>query len=666
MTIVENLTKSLEKHRSFIRLLWLCILLINLFVVGTVSSVIIHNREREVIEATIRAENYSQILEQSLSGLIKPIDLTLLTTREEIARQTARGGVHENEIENFLARQDSHIPEALGLRVVDAAGVIRYAVNDVMVRNASIADRPQFIRLRDDPAAGLVFSKPVMGRTAQKWMITLGRRLDNPDGSFAGDIHVAVAVSYFMDRFSKVDLGPHGSIALWDHESIIARYTKDDAHGASVGVTTPSPELRHLLASGQRESTYHARSGVDSVSRIFHFQQVGDYPLFLVVGLADDDYLVEWKVDSLRLAGLAAMFLICSLVSTLLINRNWQRRQADNELLISQEQAYTCQLESSKLEAEAARRQSELILTSAGEGICGVDRDGKIIFINPAARRMFGWSSDEGSGWDLHALTHARRSDGSDYPNTDCPLHRTVADGVRRDAKDELFWRKDGSSFAVEFTAAAIEEDGRIKGAVTVFRDITERKALEEKIARLALFDTLTGLPNRAYLSGALTRFTAIAQRRQESVGILFVDLDRFKQINDTCGHSAGDQVLREVALRLQSGVRTEDVVARLGGDEFLILTLSPSESAATFCAALAERLIAAVSQPIPISSGVAEVGVSIGISLYPHLDKDIEQCVQMADTAMYQAKHAGKGRYVVFGIDEAPEKQQTESPPLL
>jgi diguanylate cyclase (GGDEF)-like protein len=218
----------------------------------------------------------------------------------------------------------------------------------------------------------------------------------------------------------------------------------------------------------------------------------------------------------------------------------------------------------------------------------------------------------------------------------------------------------------VEFTAAAIEEDGRIKGAVTVFRDITERKALEEKISRLALFDTLTGLSNRSYLSGALPRFTAMAQRRQESVGILFMDLDGFKHINDTCGHSAGDQVLREVALRIQSCVRTEDVVARLGGDEFLILTLSPSESAATFCSALAERLIAAVSQPISISSGVTEVGTSIGISLFPHLDLNIEQCVQLADAAMYQAKHAGKGRYAVFGIDEASHKQQAESTPLL
>jgi diguanylate cyclase (GGDEF)-like protein/PAS domain S-box-containing protein len=646
--------------------MWLCILLINLFVVGTVAWVIIHNREREVVQATIRAENYAEILGQSLSGAIKPIDLTLLTAREEIARQMARGGVRTNEIEAFLTQQDRHIPEALGLRVVDAAGVIRYAVNDVKVRNASIADRPQFIRLRDDPAAGLVFSKPIMGRAAQKWMITLGRRLDNPDGSFAGDIHVAVSVNYFMDIFKKVDLGPHGSIGLWDHESVIARYTKADDHGASVGVTTPSPALRRLLTSGQRHATYHTRSGVDGVDRVFHFHQVGDYPLFLIVGLADDDYLAVWKVESLRLAALAAMFLIASLVSTLLINRSWKRRQTDHQLLISQEQTYTCQLESSKQEAEAARRQSELILTSAGEGICGVDRDGKIIFINPAARRMFGWSSDEGEGWNLHALTHARRPDGSDYPNTDCPLHWTVVDGVRREAKDELFWRKDGSSFAVEFTAGAIEEDGRITGAVTVFRDITERKVLEEQIARLALFDTLTGLPNRSYLSGALPRFTAMAQRRQESVGILFMDLDGFKYINDTYGHSAGDQVLREVALRIQSCVRTEDVVARLGGDEFLVLTLSPSESAATFCSALAERLIAAVSQPIAISSGVTEVGTSIGISLFPHLDLNIEQCVQLADAAMYQAKHAGKGRYAVFGIDEASHKQQAESPPLL
>lgn len=660
MSAVTNLTRSLTKRHGFGRLLWVSAVLVNLFVIGMAALVIEKNREREVAQATTLTENYAKILEEDLAGFISKIDITLLSVKEEVAHQMALGGIDEKVLEAFLAQQDTHIPEALGLRVVDAQGVIRYAVNDIKVRNASIADRPQFIRLRDDPDAGLVFSRPVMGRAAQKWMITLGRRINNPDGSFAGDVHVAVAVDRFIGMFSKVDLGPQGNIGLWDKTGLIARHTKADAKGASVGTATPSADLRALLDTGRNAAAYHTRSGVDGVSRTFYFRKVGQYPLYLVVGLADEDYLAEWRSNSLAIAGLAGLFLIATLLSSILLYRSWQRREADRATLRQREAEYTARLERSNRAAEAAREQSELILTSAGEGICGVDLESRVVFVNPAARKMFGWEEDEGIGLDLHTLTHHHQTDGSPYPRTDCAVFKTLGDGQRRQVKDDVFWRKDGSSFPVEFTVAAMKQDSEISGAVTVFRDITERKKLEERIIHMALFDELTGLPNRSFLSDALRRTAALATRHQREVGILYVDLDGFKDVNDQMGHAAGDLLLREIASRLSACVRAEDVVARLGGDEFLVITPADSGNARDNCIKLASRIIETVGHPVALPDGMGTVGASIGITIFPDGQNSIERCIQKADAAMYKAKKAGKGCYALSDEIAAPALEPT------
>lgn len=648
MTAIESLAGSINRRRRFIRLLWMGCLLINVFVVATVTLVLQRNRDRETSQAIELSENYALILSQDIARFISKIDVTLLTVSEEVTRQMAAGAINEAELNAFLLRQDAHIPEALGLRVVDAAGVIRYAVSEVQVHQASIADRPQFIRLRDDPQAGLVISKPIMGRAAQKWLITLSRRLNSSNGEFAGEVHVAVSIDQIREMFGRIRLGPKGNVALWDTTSVIARYSPQDTSGASIGVSTPSPQLRQLLATDQDAASYHTRSGVDGVEKTFSMHRVDSYPLYLVVGLADEDYLREWRGDAEAVAVLVVLFVLVSALGAAMLYRSWQHRESDHQALLQQEAEYTARLENSRRDADAARLRSELILDSAGEGICGVDCAGKVVFVNPAARKMYGWADGEGIGLDLHALTHHRTAAGEQYALSDCAVQMTLKDGERRTIKDDVFWRKDGCAFPVEYTVAAMAQDGVISGAVTIFRDITERKILEERITHMAMFDELTGLPNRSFLADALQRTVAVALRRQEVVGILYVDLDAFKAVNDQMGHAAGDAVLREVAARLLACVRAEDVVARLGGDEFLVITQADSGNVLENCIGLARRIIETVSQPIELPEGRAVVGASIGIAEYPSGEASIERCIQHADTAMYRAKNRGKGQFAL------------------
>jgi PAS domain S-box-containing protein len=482
MTGDPGLVASVKRRHGYIRLLWLGVCLVNVFVIGMAVLVIEQSRAEKIAQAVTLTESYSRILEESLAGFISKIDISLHMLGDEVMRQMASGGIDQKALEAYIAHQDTLVPEALGLRVVDAQGIIRYAVNDVKVRNVSIADRPQFIRLRDDPDAGLVFSAPVMGRAAEKWMITLGRRVNHPGGSFAGDVHVAVSVDNFIAMFSKVDLGEHGNVGLWDKNNLIARYTKSDFKGATVGRSTPSAELKALLNSDQTVAQYHTRSGVDGIFRTFHFRQVNHYPLYLVVGLADDDYLEDWRKESLGIIALSGLFLLATLVATILINRGGKRSEAHQDALLRQDAEYTAKLEESNRATEAAWRQSELILSSAAEGICGIDLDGKVVFVNPAAQKMFGWSAEEGVGLDLHALTHHHHGNGNTFATRDCEVFKTLHDGLRRHVSDSLYWRKDGTSFPVEFTVSPVERDGKITGAVNVFREIAERKKIEEEL----------------------------------------------------------------------------------------------------------------------------------------------------------------------------------------
>ncbi len=482
MTVVASPAESSPRRRHFIRWLWIGTLLVNLCVIGLVGVIVERHRDSEIAQARALTENYSRILEENLLGFISKVDLSLHTVSEEAARQLAAGGIDQASLEALIARQDAHLPEVLGLRVTDVAGVMRYAVSGVMNSDADIGDRPYFVHLRDHPEAGLAFSKPLTGRASARWIIVLARRISLANGQFGGIALASVPVHHFIDLFAKVNLGEHGNVGLWDADTLIARFARDDRQGATVGSTSPSADLRALLASGQASAHYRARSGVDGTLRTYHFRKVGPYPLFLVVGIAEQDYLAEWRGDTQGIAGLAALFVLATLFAAGQIGRNWQRQEAERERQRRQSADYLARLEASNRAAEAAWLQREQILESAAEGVCGVDRDGKVIFVNSAARRMYGWAEGEGLGFDLHAETHHHTANGRSAASADCPVMLTLIDGQRRHVADSLYWRRDGSSFPVEFTVSPIVHDGQIAGAVNVFRDISERKRIEGEL----------------------------------------------------------------------------------------------------------------------------------------------------------------------------------------
>ncbi len=287
---------------------------------------------------------------------------------------------------------------------------------------------------------------------------------------------------------------------------------------------------------------------------------------------------------------------------------------------------------------EASLKMQISALNAAGDQVIIMDSAGKIEFVNPAFEKTTGYTYDEMVGQDWGELSE----DG----------FRKLEDEVKSLLLKGESWhgeinarRKDGSLSTEEITITPIlEESGTIAHYIAIKRDITEKKQCEARLDQMAHHDVLTGLPNRLLFSDRLTQRLTDARRTGEQVAVMFLDLDRFKLVNDTLGHNAGDELLKQVADRLQRVLREADTVARMGGDEFtIILSHIHNVDEATLPA---RRILEVLSKPFDICGHELYVTTSIGVSMYPSDGSDVESLVRAADTAMYHAKENGRNTY--------------------
>lgn len=300
-----------------------------------------------------------------------------------------------------------------------------------------------------------------------------------------------------------------------------------------------------------------------------------------------------------------------------------------------------------KVELELLSRQYEMILDAAANGICGLDEKQTISYVNPAALTMLGFNKDSivGEPYRRHIKISMPGSD--DFELDCCPFFHDASQVSSRHFDEVRMLRKDGTSFPADFRATPILRGTKIAGGVIVFQDVTERQQAEELIRYMANHDSLTNLPNRNYLRKRLPQAISLAIRHNRLLCLLFVDLDRFKPINDAHGHAIGDIVLLKVARRLTKILRASDSVCRLGGDEFVILL----ESASTVEGAehVAEKAIEILNEPIEAQDHICYIGASIGISVFPDDCEDAETMLRHADIAMYEAKKKGRNRWQRF-----------------
>lgn len=313
--------------------------------------------------------------------------------------------------------------------------------------------------------------------------------------------------------------------------------------------------------------------------------------------------------------------------------------------------------ENAWLETELKRRnrQRELILASAGEGIYGTDAEGRISFINPAAVALLGFPAAEVIGRPAHETF--RRSDA------DGPMHTCLNGEVGIADCADRFLRRDGAGIDVEYTCQPIVEDGERLGTVVTFRDVGERRRYLAEIERKSNFDELTGLPNRNLLRDRLNQAIEQAARDDDKLAVLLFNLDRFKNINDSLGHPAGDAVLRELAGRLRGCVPAGATLARTEGDQFVLVVTRQADSAALV--RLAQPLLQTLASPFRIGDREFQLSASLGTALYPIDGRDGETLLRNAAAAMYEAKAAGGKRlsfYTAAMNERAIERLEIEN----
>jgi diguanylate cyclase (GGDEF)-like protein/PAS domain S-box-containing protein len=309
------------------------------------------------------------------------------------------------------------------------------------------------------------------------------------------------------------------------------------------------------------------------------------------------------------------------------------------------------------------KERAQVTLNSIGDAVISTDTAGNLTYLNQVAEVMTGWPAAEALGrpfGDVFRIVDTTSAEHAANPMVVAMReNRTV--GL---AAGSTLIRRDGVQSAIEDSAAPIHDRrGRVTGAVMVFHDVTQTRAMTQRMSYLAHHDYLTDLPNRMLLDDRLAQAMTAARRNQQQLAVLFVDVDRFKHVNDSLGHAIGDELLLSVAERLVATVRDSDTVSRQGGDEFVILlsNIAHAEDAARS----AGKILSALGMPYRVKEHDLQITASIGIGVYPDDGTDAETLVKHADIAMLNAKESGRNNYQFFTQEmnqHAVERQSLES----
>jgi len=308
------------------------------------------------------------------------------------------------------------------------------------------------------------------------------------------------------------------------------------------------------------------------------------------------------------------------------------------------------------------KERAVVTLNSIGDAVLCTGISGNITYLNLVAEAMTGWRREEATGKPLAEVF--RIIDGDTRKTARDPMEMAVEEnrtvGLTVNC---ILIRRDGIESAIEDSAAPIHDRaGRVIGAVIVFHDVTAARAMSVRMTHSAEHDIVTNLPNRLLLNDRISQSITLARRRNKSLAVVFLDLDHFKNINDSLGHAVGDRLLQSVSKRLLASVRGSDTVSRQGGDEFAILLseISHPEDAATS----AKKILLSLGAEHSIAGQDLHVDGSIGISIYPGDGEDAETLIKNADTAMYHAKENGRNNFQFFKADmnlKAVERQTLE-----
>lgn len=601
---------------------WPAISLLLAVLLWATTAIKLNDERREAeISALAEAQALSQTYSDYVARAVEQVDqLTLLIRYQwERSRQSLR-------LEDLSSQGAFPMAHYALTAVINAKGWPVTANRPTGSTSTRFNDREYFVYHRDNPSRALRIGTPVVGRVSQVPVIHFTRRLEREDGSFDGVVVVSITPAYLTGFFDGSRLGRLGMLAVVGDDSVMLA-AKIGTSASGKEAYTARDALRGIppfSASQQHGSLIGPEWFPDQRARYAVMMPVASYPLIGMAGLAQEEYLLPYaqtRRNMLQAAIIASVLLLLLSV----FGSAWSLRRAR----LKQQQREI--RETYRLATEVGNEGFYMLRTVRDRA--GKVVDFEVVDCNERGARFYGLPREQ--------LIGARSS------QLNAPTYFPVVMDLYQSALQSGFHEDEakippGSPVVVEWVHRRIVRSGT--GLAITFRDISHIKAHERELSRMANEDALTSLPNRNWLKHHLPGMLDVARQSGSALALMFVDLDNFKNVNDSHGHSAGDELLRAAADRLKSLVRPGDHVVRLGGDEFTVI-LHPVEHQDEIAIA-ATRIAQAFHHPFDLVHGKHAIGASLGISIFPRDGHDAEALLKNADIAMYQAKSDGKGHF--------------------
>jgi diguanylate cyclase (GGDEF)-like protein len=573
-------------------------------------------RERARSQTHAAAQSLARSYAEQLSRTVEQLDG--ITRNVAHYWRHSEGGLRlESQVNEGLYPDDP----AFSVGIFDRNGHVATSLRPHPA-GVDVHDRPYFADHRDGKIDGLHIEMIQRGRITGKPTVIVTRALTDADGRFDGIVYVSVPPAFLAAFYDKAAEGDNDALAVVDHAghflaARMGRNVRRYGELAKIPAVFPSPQGTLRLPG---------RDFLDGRARIVSWDTVQKYGLVSVVGLDEDDAYAAYDAQRRDYMGMAvaATFLLllgCVIGCTLTARLVWRKH---HEATIT---------ETYRLAIEGAREG--FFMARALYGHDSRITDFVVETCNEQGASMLGHSKVHLIGVRFSQL----------YPGRVFERVMTVFCDVMDKGfeEGEFRMRRDGG---VAWIHRRLVRSGG--GVAITLRDISEAKTHELMLQNLANTDSLTRLPNRYWLTQHLPRAIEEASRRRNRLAVLYLDLDDFKDVNNTIGHDAGDEVLRQAARRIQSVLRPGDQAVRLGGDEFTVL--AASMEAPNDAVRIAGRIIDVLKQPFRLAGGYeAALNASVGISLFPEDGATADALLQHADTAMYAAKNAGKGRFAFY-----------------
>ena len=568
------------------------------------------------------------MLAEEVDRSFKVLDLALSAVSDHIARlgvsdsETMLRKLAGPDIHKLLQEKQAGMAHVDAITLISAHGKLINFSRFWPIPDVNVSDRDYFQALNTDATLETFISKPIQNRATGKWTIYLARRLNTPDGDFMGMVLGAITLEYFQGYFQSITLQEGSAIALLREDGLLlARYPQSSKIGERISNFEP-------VGGGTIAPIVRNKSQMDDQLRIVARKSLANYPLRVAISQTEESALRGWRGFANLSNSMAVGSAVLILLIALLVSRWWRSQERLNDELRLQNVRF------------------DTALDNMCSGLCMFDEH----------KRLVVWNDRYA---ELYRLPPELLKIGT--PHEEIIAYR-VSHGILKGETTEVVVKRkiaELGQLSVDASSSRIDElaDGRLihvtrqpmkgGGWVTTHEDVTERLRSDAKIVHMAHHDALTDLPNRVLLRERLEYNLTGARRGNRNTVVLMLDLDRFKEINDTLGHPVGDALLRATAQRLRKCLREGATIARLGGDEFAVI--EDMTDPAVEATALATRLQTALAEPFDLEDHRVVIGSSIGIAVAPADGVEPDQLLMKADLALYRAKNDGRGTHRFF-----------------